>query len=212
MCSLHMVGLLADLQIQPKTSQKPPRGDMPLRDHAALSSLDMEKTMARGVNKVILVGNIGADPEIRYMPNGNAVANVTLATSESWKDKQTGQQQERTEWHRVVFFGRLADVVAEYVKKGSQIYVEGSMRTRKWQAQDGQDRYTTEVVVDINGEMQLLGGNRNRQDDGQQQAQSQQRPASHATQRPPQRPQQSAPQPAPQPAPDYDSFDDDIPF
>ncbi|MCG8910980.1 single-stranded DNA-binding protein [Pseudomonas sp. DP-17] len=168
--------------------------------------------MARGVNKVILVGNIGADPEIRYMPNGNAVANVTLATSESWKDKQTGQQQERTEWHRVVFFGRLAEVVAEYVKKGSQIYVEGSMRTRKWQAQDGQDRYTTEVVVDINGEMQLLGGNRNRQDDGQQQAQSQQRPASHATQRPPQRPQQSAPQPAPQPAPDYDSFDDDIPF
>ncbi|MBD9634571.1 single-stranded DNA-binding protein [Pseudomonas sp. PDM19] len=168
--------------------------------------------MARGVNKVILVGNIGADPEIRYMPNGNAVANVTLATSESWKDKQTGQQQERTEWHRVVFFGRLAEVVAEYVKKGSQIYVEGSMRTRKWQAQDGQDRYTTEVVVDINGEMQLLGGNRNRQDDGQKQAQSQQRPASHATQRSPQRPQQSAPQPAPQPAPDYDSFDDDIPF
>ncbi|TLX69537.1 single-stranded DNA-binding protein, partial [Pseudomonas nicosulfuronedens] len=126
--------------------------------------------------------------------------------------KQTGQQQERTEWHRVVFFGRLAEVAAEYVKKGSQIYVEGSMRTRKWQAQDGQDRYTTEVVVDINGEMQLLGGNRNRQDDGQQQAQSQQRSASHATQRPPQRPQQSAPQPAPQPAPDYDSFDDDIPF
>lgn len=185
---------------------------MPLSGSCRPSSLDMEKTMARGVNKVILVGNVGADPEIRYMPNGNAVANVTLATSESWKDKQTGQQQERTEWHRVVFFGRLAEVVAEYVKKGSQIYVEGTLRTRKWQGQDGQDRYTTEVVVDINGNMQLLGGNRNRQDDGQQQAPSPQRPAGHATQRPPQRPQQTAPEPAPQPAPDYDSFDDDIPF
>ena len=103
--------------------------------------------MARGVNKVILVGNVGGDPETRYLPNGNAVTNVTLATSESWKDKQTGQQQERTEWHRVVFFGRLAEIVAEYVRKGSQIYVEGSLRTRKWQGQDGQDRYTTEVVV-----------------------------------------------------------------
>ncbi|HHW1955892.1 TPA: single-stranded DNA-binding protein, partial [Pseudomonas aeruginosa] len=94
----------------------------------------------------------------RYMPNGNAVTNITLATSESWKDKQTGQQQERTEWHRVVFFGRLAEIAGEYLRKGSQVYVEGSLRTRKWQGQDGQDRYTTEIVVDINGNMQLLGG------------------------------------------------------
>lgn len=105
--------------------------------------------MARGVNKVILVGNVGGDPETRYMPNGNAVTNITLATSESWKDKQTGQQQERTEWHRVVFFGRLAEIAGEYLRKGSQVYVEGSLRTRKWQGQDGQDRYTTEIVVDI---------------------------------------------------------------
>ncbi|MGD8690660.1 MAG: single-stranded DNA-binding protein [Gammaproteobacteria bacterium] len=111
--------------------------------------------MARGVNKVILVGNLGVDPEIRYMPSGAAVANVRLATSEQWKDKQTGEQQERTEWHRVVFFGRLAEIVGEYLKKGSQIYVEGSIRTRKWQGQDGQDRYTTEIVAN---EMQMLGG------------------------------------------------------
>lgn len=114
--------------------------------------------MARGVNKVILVGNAGADPEVRYMPNGNAVTTITLATSESWKDKQTGQQQDRTEWHRVVFFGRLAEIAGEYIRKGSQVYVEGQLRTRKWQGQDGQDRYTTEIVVDINGNMQLLGG------------------------------------------------------
>ena len=103
--------------------------------------------MARGVNKVILVGNAGADPETRYMPNGNAVTNVTLATSESWKDKQTGQQQDRTEWHRVVFFGRLAEIAGEYIRKGSQVYVEGTLRTRKWQGQDGQDRYSNDVVA-----------------------------------------------------------------
>ncbi|HBP1199025.1 TPA: single-stranded DNA-binding protein [Pseudomonas aeruginosa] len=114
--------------------------------------------MARGVNKVILVGNVGGDPETRYMPNGNAVTNITLATGENWKDKQTGQQQERTEWHRVVFFGRLAEIAGEYLRKGSQVYVEGSLRTRKWQGEDGQDRYTTEVVVDVNGRMHLLGG------------------------------------------------------
>src|SRR5262245_17507954 len=113
--------------------------------------------MARGVNKVILVGNVGGDPETRYLPNGNAVTNVTLATSESWKDKQTGQQQERTEWHRVVFFGRLAEIAGEYLRKGSQVYVEGSLRTREWE-KDGVKRYTTEIVVDINGQMQLLGG------------------------------------------------------
>lgn len=111
--------------------------------------------MARGINKVILVGNLGADPETRYTPSGSAVTNIRLATSESWKDKQTGEQQERTEWHRVVFFNRLAEIAAEYLRKGSQVYVEGSIRTRKWQDQSGQDRYTTEIV---GNEMQMLGG------------------------------------------------------
>jgi len=111
--------------------------------------------MARGVNKVILIGNLGKDPEVRYMPSGGAVANVTLATSESWKDKQSGEQKERTEWHNVVFFNRLAEIVGEYLKKGSQVYVEGSLRTRKWQDKEGRDRYTTEIVA---GEMQMLGG------------------------------------------------------
>jgi single-strand DNA-binding protein len=110
--------------------------------------------MARGVNKVILVGNLGKDPEVRYMPSGSAAANVALATSESWKDKQTGEQKERTEWHNIVFFGRLAEIAGEYLKKGSQIYVEGSLRTRKWQDKSGNDRYTTEIVAN---EMQMLG-------------------------------------------------------
>ncbi len=110
--------------------------------------------MARGVNKVILVGNLGKDPEVRYMPSGSAAANLTLATSESWKDKQTGEQKERTEWHNIVFFGRLAEIAGEYLKKGSQIYVEGSLRTRKWQDKSGNDRYTTEIVAN---EMQMLG-------------------------------------------------------
>lgn len=108
---------------------------------------------SRGVNKVILVGNLGADPETRFMPSGGAVTNVRMATSESWKDKQTGQPQERTEWHRVVFFNRLGEIAGEYLRKGSKIYVEGSLRTRKWQGQDGQDRYTTEIVAN---EMQML--------------------------------------------------------
>ncbi|HYA37829.1 MAG TPA: single-stranded DNA-binding protein [Candidatus Methylomirabilis sp.] len=110
--------------------------------------------MARGVNKVILVGNLGRDPEVRYSPNGQAVANVTLATSESWKDKTSGEKQERTEWHRVVFFGRLAEIAGEYLKKGAQIYVEGRLQTRKWQDKDGHDRYTTEIVAN---DMQMLG-------------------------------------------------------
>nr|MBV6628510.1 single-stranded DNA-binding protein [Oceanococcus sp. HetDA_MAG_MS8] len=110
--------------------------------------------MARGINKVILVGNLGADPETRYTQSGSAVCNVRIATSESWKDKQTGENQERTEWHQVVFFGRLGEIAAEYLRKGSQIYVEGSLRTRKWQGKDGQDRYTTEI---IGNEMQMLG-------------------------------------------------------
>lgn len=112
---------------------------------------------SRGVNKVILVGNLGQDPEVRYMPNGNAVANVTVATSETWKDQQ-GQQQERTEWHRVVVFGKLAEIVGEYLRKGSQVYFEGRLQTRKWKDQSGQDRYTTEIVVDQGGSMQMLGG------------------------------------------------------
>lgn len=112
--------------------------------------------MARGVNKVILIGNLGKDPEVRYMPSGSAVANVTLATSEQWKDKQSGERQERTEWHNVVFFNRLAEIAGEYLKKGSKVYVEGSLRTRKWQDKNtGQDRYTTEVVA---SEMQMLDG------------------------------------------------------
>jgi len=111
--------------------------------------------MARGVNKVILVGNLGRDPEVRYMPSGNAVANVTLATTESWKDKQTGEKQERTEWHNVVFYSRLAEIAGEYLKKGSQVYVEGSLRTRKWQDKNGNDRYTTEIIA---SDMQMLGG------------------------------------------------------
>ncbi|WP_232487140.1 single-stranded DNA-binding protein [Azotobacter chroococcum] len=121
--------------------------------------------MARGVNKVILIGNVGGDPETRYLPNGNAVTNITLATTDAWKDKQTGQQQERTEWHRVVFFGKLAEIAGEYLRKGSQCYVEGRLQTRKWQGQDGQDRYTTEIVVDMNGTLQLLGGRGGNADD-----------------------------------------------
>ncbi|HEM7174600.1 single-stranded DNA-binding protein [Providencia stuartii] len=113
---------------------------------------------SRGVNKVILIGHLGQDPEIRYMPSGGAVANLTLATSESWRDKQTGEMREKTEWHRVVIFGKLAEVAGEYLKKGSQVYIEGSLQTRKWQDQSGQDRYTTEVVVNIGGTMQMLGG------------------------------------------------------
>ncbi|HUT40170.1 MAG TPA: single-stranded DNA-binding protein [Gammaproteobacteria bacterium] len=111
--------------------------------------------MARGINKVILVGNLGKDPEVRYMPNGNAVANITLATTESWKDKQTGETQEKTEWHRVVMFRRLGEIAGEYLKKGSQVYIEGKLQTRKWQDNAGNDRYTTEIVAD---EMQMLGG------------------------------------------------------
>ncbi|PUZ14226.1 single-stranded DNA-binding protein SSB1, partial [Cronobacter sakazakii] len=113
---------------------------------------------SRGVNKVILVGNLGQDPEVRYMPNGGAVANLRLATSESWRDKQTGEMKEVTEWHSVVLYGKLAEVAGEYLRKGSQVYIEGQLRTRKWQDQSGQDRYSTEVVVNVGGTMQMLGG------------------------------------------------------
>jgi len=167
--------------------------------------------MARGVNKVILVGNVGGDPEVRYMPSGGAVTNLTLATSESWKDKQTGQPQERTEWHRVVFFNRLAEIAGEYVRKGSKLYVEGSLRTRQWE-QDGVKRYTTEIVA---SEMQMLDSRQGgaQQGGGFQQQQAapqqnhQQAPAGAAPQAP-RTPQQPAQQPG-----GFDSdFDDDIPF
>jgi single-strand DNA-binding protein len=111
--------------------------------------------MARGVNKVIIVGNLGNDPDTKYMPSGSAVTNLSVATNESWKDKQTGEQKDRTEWHRVAMFGRLAEIAAEYLRKGSQVYIEGKLRTRKWQDQSGNDRYSTEIIAD---EMQMLGG------------------------------------------------------
>ena len=111
--------------------------------------------MARGVNKVIVVGNLGSDPDTRYVPSGSAVTNLSIATSESWKDKQTGEQKDRTEWHKVAMYGRLAEIAAEYLRKGSQVYIEGKLRTRKWQDKEGKDRWTTEIVAD---EMQMLGG------------------------------------------------------
>src|SRR5215210_8735807 len=111
--------------------------------------------MARGVNKVILVGNLGQDPEVKYMPSGGAVCNISLATTDSWKDKNSGEKQERTEWHRVVFFNRLAEIAGEYLRKGSQVYVEGRLQTREWQDKEGQKRYTTEIVA---SDMQMLGG------------------------------------------------------
>ena len=152
---------------------------------------------SRGINKVILVGNLGADPENRTSQTGNAITNISVATSESWKDKSTGQQQERTEWHRVVFFNRLAEIAAEYLRKGSKVYVEGSLRTRKWQDQNGQDRYTTEVV---GNEMQMLDSRGMGGD-----------PYGGGTQSPP--PPQSQPQPQPTSGGGgFDPVDDDIPF
>ena len=170
--------------------------------------------MARGINKVILIGNLGQDPEVRYMPSGGAVTNLSVATSESWKDKQTGEPQDRTEWHRVAMFNRLAEIAGEYLRKGSKVYIEGSLRTRKWQDQNGQDRYTTEIIAN---DLQMLDSrgqgdgnfsqppsfNQNNQGQGNaprgnysQQTPSQQTPS-----------QQTAPQEAA-----MDSFDDDIPF
>ncbi len=155
--------------------------------------------MARGINKVILVGNLGADPETRYMPSGSAVTNLSVATSESWKDKQTGEQNERTEWHKVVMFDRLAEIAAEYLRKGSQVYIEGKLQTRKWQDRDGNDRWTTEIRA---SEMQMLGGRGGGgggsfgggQQGGGQQGGGQKGGGS------------APPQPGP------DDFDDDIPF
>ena len=166
--------------------------------------------MARGVNKVILIGNLGADPETRFMPSGGAVTNVRLATSETWKDKQSGQMQERTEWHRVVFFNKLGEIAGEYLKKGSKVYIEGSIRTRKWQGQDGQDRYTTEIVAN---EMQMLDSRGSGQGDsnmGGGGAYGGQSPQSSAPAQGSSAPAQNAPQTAP--AQDFNDFDDDIPF
>lgn len=175
---------------------------------------------SRGVNKVILVGHLGQDPEIRYMPSGGAVANFTLATSESWRDKQTGEMKEQTEWHRVALYGKLAEVAGEYLRKGSQVYIEGQLRTRKWTDQSGADRYTTEVVVSVGGTMQMLGGRQGGAApaplaSGQQQGNwgQPQQPQSgnqFSGAAPAARPQQQAPV-APSAEPPMD-FDDDIPF
>lgn len=161
---------------------------------------------SRGVNKVILIGNLGQDPEVRYMPNGGAVCNITVATSETWKDKNTGEQQEKTEWHRVVMFRRLAEIAGEYLKKGSKVYLEGRLQTRKWQDQQGQDRYTTEVVAD---EMQMLDsrGSGGSAEFGGAQQRSNNQYQGGGQSRPQQAPAQSAPPPM-----DDAGFEDDIPF
>jgi single-strand DNA-binding protein len=158
--------------------------------------------MARGINKVILVGNVGVDPEVRYMPNGNAVTTLSIATSESWKDKTTGEKQDRTEWHRVVCFNRLGEIAGEYVRKGSKLYVEGSLRTRKWQDQQGQDRFTTEIIATDIQMLDSKGGS-----------------APHFEEQPPAYQQNTAPhqatsrqQSTPPMQDAFDQLDDDIPF
>lgn len=158
--------------------------------------------MSRGVNKVIIIGNCCADPECKYLPNGGAVTNVSVATSESWKDKESGQPQQRTEFHRVVFFNRLGEIAGEYLKKGSKVYIEGSLRTRKWQAQDGTDRYTTEIVA---SEMQMLGG----KGDGNQEPAPQQPEQPMSATRGNAQPQQAT---VAYPSASVDSFDDDLLF
>jgi len=156
--------------------------------------------MSRGINKVILVGTCGQDPEVRYLPNSNAVTNLSLATSEQWTDRQSGQKVERTEWHRVSLFGKVAEIAGEYCRKGSQIYIEGKLQTREWE-KDGSKRYTTEIMVDIHGTMQLLGSRLQGQQPGQP-------PNRQPRQQCPARQQQNQ-----QAAPlDHDSFDGDIPF
>nr|VFK05081.1 MAG: single-strand binding protein [Candidatus Kentron sp. H]VFK05394.1 MAG: single-strand binding protein [Candidatus Kentron sp. H]VFK08683.1 MAG: single-strand binding protein [Candidatus Kentron sp. H] len=182
--------------------------------------------MARGVNKVILVGHLGADPETRYMPSGNAVTNIRVATTENWRDRQTGEQQERTEWHRVVLFARLGEVAAEYLRKGSQVYLEGRLQTRKWQTQDGSDRWTTEIVAN---DMQMLGSRRQSTeyqepygDPGRAWERASAAPPSasfsyeSASVSPPAQPTNpsggSSPATPSEPANSSDGFDDDIPF
>lgn len=169
---------------------------------------------SKGINKVILVGNLGKDPEVRYTTSGSAIAQITIATSETWRDKATNEQREKTEWHRVVLWGKLAEVAGEYLKKGSQVYIEGQLETRKWQDQNGQDRYTTEVVVKgFNGVMQMLGGKRDQPWGQPQQPSSNGQanpPAKNNDQRqyPPNNENNSAPQYNEPPM----DFDDDIPF
>lgn len=177
--------------------------------------------MARGVNKVILIGNVGQDPEVKYMPSGGAVTNISVATSESWKDKNSGQMQERTEWHRVVMFNRLGEIAGEFLRKGSKVYIEGSLRTRKWQGQDGSDRYTTEIVAD---QMQMLdgrgeGANQGPQDNYNQAPQDNYNRAPQQNYNPQNNSNNQRPAPQNQggysnqtPPPSMDSFDDDIPF
>ncbi|ELY7525865.1 single-stranded DNA-binding protein [Cronobacter sakazakii] len=150
--------------------------------------------MGHGVNRVILLGHLGQDPEVRYMPNGGAVTTLRLATSESWRDKQTGEMKEVTEWHSVVLYGKLAEVAGEYLRKGSQVYIEGQLRTRKWQDQSGQDRYSTEVVVNVGGTMQMLGGKQQSDQPKQQSKTTKQKPPAQQYSVPPM------------------DFDDDIPF
>jgi single-strand DNA-binding protein len=197
-----------------------------------------EQNMARGINKVILIGNLGQDPDTRYTPNGNAVVNLSIATDESYKDRQTGQMVPKTEWHKIVMFGKVAEVAGQYLHKGSKIYVEGKLQTRKWQNKDGQDVYTTEVVVDISGQMQMLdsrnsdggGMNQGQQGQGQPQNRPQQAPArpQNANQPPQddggynqgyqnenynQQPANAPSSPQKNTMPDpVDDFDDDIPF
>ena len=196
-----------------------------------------EQNMARGINKVILIGNLGQDPDTRYTPNGNAVVNLSIATDESYKDRQTGQMVPKTEWHKIVMFGKVAEIAGQYLRKGSKIYVEGKLQTRKWQNKDGQDVYTTEVVVDISGQMQMLdsrnsdggGMSQGQQGQGQPQNRPQQAPARPQNANQPQQDggynqgqqnenykQQpanapSSPQKNTMPDP-VDDFDDDIPF
>jgi len=163
--------------------------------------------MARGINKVILIGHLGQDPDLRYAPSGAAVANLSVATSESWKDRDTGEAQERTEWHRVVIFGKLAEIADQYLRKGSKVYLEGKLQTRKWQDQSGQDRYTTEVVVDMRGVMQLLDGGQGGQQAGGSAPSNQRQGSGNRGQA---KANRTAPQQQPAPADDY--FGDDIPF
>jgi single-strand DNA-binding protein len=162
--------------------------------------------MARGINKVILIGNLGQDPEVKFMPNGNAVTNITIATSESWKDKNTGEQVDKTEWHRVVFFRRLAEIVGEYLKKGSKVYIEGKLQTRKWQDQSGNDRYTTEIVAN---EMQMLDS---RGGGGGSAGGDYKKPSSSQSSGDQSSSQAADKQPATAAAGGFDDFDDDIPF
>jgi single-strand DNA-binding protein len=158
--------------------------------------------VARGINKVILVGNVGVDPDVRYLPNGNAVTTLSIATSESWKDKTTGEKQDRTEWHRVVCFNRLGEIAGEYVRKGSKLYVEGSLRTRKWQDQQGQDRYTTEIIA---ADIQMLDSKGSGSSNYDEMPQAQYTSS-------PQRPNLSNQQPTQAVQDAFDQLDDDIPF